>query len=120
MATKLILVTSEVKYLRISPRKLRLIANAIKELEPVEVLARLNVWNNKASRLLTKAIKAVLADAENNFGLEKNTLEFVEILANEGPRLKRIDHFHGARFQQGLRRKRMSHLKITVKGEKKK
>ncbi len=115
---KTVLVTTEVKFLRISPRKLRLIAEAVKDLSPLKAVSRLALVNKKGARLLLKAVKTVIADAENNFGLKKEDLQFKEILVNEGPRLKRVDRFHGARFNSGLIQRRMSHLKITVLGRK--
>ncbi len=114
---KLVVVTTKVKYLHISPRKLRLVANAVKVLTPKEALSRLKVWNKKGAPLLRKAIKTVLADAENNFNLNKEELKFKEIIVSEGPRLKRMDQSHGARFAQGLKQKRMSHLRVVVIGK---
>ncbi len=115
---KLVVVTTKTKYLRISPRKLRLLARAVKNLTPTEALSKLKVWNKKGASFLQKSIKTVLADAENNFGLDKDSLKFKEIVVGEGPRLKRMDRSHGARFAQGLRQKRMSHLKVVVLGRK--
>ena len=99
---ELIEVKTEAKYLPISPRKLRLVAEAVKRLEPEEALRKLAFLNKKGAQFLIKAIKTALADAENNFGLAKDSLRFVEILVNEGPRLKRRDKSHGARFNGGI------------------
>jgi len=115
---KLVVVTTKAKYLRISPRKLRLLTNAIGDLTPKEALSKLKVWNKKGAHFLQKAIKTVLADAENNFSLKEDSLRFGEIIVSEGPRLKRMDQSHGARFAQGLKQKRMSHLKVVVLGKK--
>jgi len=106
------------KYLRISPRKLRLVVKAVGKMSPQEAINHLSVWNKKGARLLLKVIRSVLANAENNFGLKKETLKFEEIVVNEGPALKRFDRFHGARFSSGTRKKRSSHLKVVVSGVK--
>ncbi|MFH1601999.1 MAG: uL22 family ribosomal protein [Candidatus Shapirobacteria bacterium] len=113
---KLMEVAAQTKYLRISPRKLRLVAEAVKRLSPAEALEYLELWNRKGSRLLKKAIKTALSDAQNNFSLEKESIHFKEIVVTQGPRLKRVDRFHGARFNQGLRQKRMSHVRIILIG----
>ncbi|MBL7078224.1 50S ribosomal protein L22 [Candidatus Shapirobacteria bacterium] len=118
MANKPVIATTKAKYLHISPRKLRLVANAIKALTPKEALSRLKVWNKKGAPFLQKAINSALADAENNFNLNKEDLRFKEIIVSEGPRLKRMDQSHGARFAQGLKQKRMSHLRVVVEGKK--
>lgn len=114
---ELIEVKTEAKYLPISPRKLRLIVGAVKQLEPEEALRRLAFLNKKGARFLIKAIKTVLADAKNNFGLAEKNLRFGEILVNEGPRLKRRDKSHGARFASGLIQKRRSHLIVKIIGQ---
>ncbi len=114
---ELVEVKTEAKYLPISPRKLRLVVEAVKGLEPEEALRKLAFLNKKGARFLTKAIKTALADAENNFGLVKESLRFKEILVNEGPRLKRRDKSHGARFHFGLIQKRRSHLVVKLVGE---
>lgn len=114
---ELVEVKTEAKYLPISPRKLRLIVEAVKQLAPEEALRKLAFLNKKGARFLIKAIKTALADAENNFGLIRNTLKFREILVNEGPRLKRRDKSHGARFNGGIIQKRRSHLVIKVIGQ---
>ena len=113
-----ITVKAESKYLRISPRKLRLVVEAVGKMSPQEAINHLSVWNKKGARLLLKVIRSVLANAENNFGLKKETLKFEEIVVNEGPALKRFDRFHGARFYSGTRKKRSSHLKVVVSGIK--
>jgi len=117
---EVITVTTKACFLKISPRKLRLVVEAVKELSPAQAVLRLGIWNKKGARLMLKALKTVIADAENNFGLDKESLRFKKILVNEGPRLKRIDRFHGARFASGLRQRRMAHLEISVVGTKEK
>ncbi len=116
--SQLISVKTEAKYLRISPRKLRLICDAIRDLKPAEAMKRLRLLNKKGARLLLKSVKTAISDAKNNFKLNETTLSFKKIFVGEGPRLKRIDRSHGARFNQGIIQKRMSHLVIVVEGEK--
>lgn len=116
VATKKEVVTN-IRYLPISPRKLRLVAEAVKGLSPVVALERLAVVNKKGGRILEKAIKSAISNAENNLGLKRESLRFKEILVNEGPRLKRRDKSHGERFSFGLIKKRRSHLRIVIEGE---
>jgi large subunit ribosomal protein L22 len=113
-----ILVRGELKSLPVSPRKLRLVVNMVKRHKPTEALRILPLVNKKGARFVLKALKSVVSNAKNDFGLDLKNLEFEEVVVNEGPRLKRRDRFHGARFSGGLIQKRRAHLKIVVKGEK--
>lgn len=116
---ELVKVKTEVKYLPISPIKLGLIAKAVRNLSPEEALRRLVFLSKKGARFLRKGIKTAVADAEHNFGLDKESLEFEEIIVNQGPGLKRRDRHHGARFNGGLIKKPRTHLVIKIKGRKK-
>lgn len=116
---ELLEVATKVKNLPVSARKLRLIVEEVKKIDPLEAIRKLKFLNKKGALFLIKGIKTVLADAENNFGLDKETVVFKEILVGEGKRLKRRDFSHGARFNGGLIQKPRTHLVIKVIGEKK-
>ena len=107
------------KDLMISPRKLRLLADNIKKLSPVEALNRLKFTNTKSARIMIKALQNVIADAKNNFNLDTNTLKFDLVKVDEGLKMKRMDKAHGSRFARGLIQKRHSRLIIHVKGNQK-
>ncbi len=115
---KLVTVTTTAKSLPISPRKLRLVAAAIKHKLPQEALEILPFLPQKGARYLQKAIKTALADAEHNFELDPQSLRFRQILVNEGMRLKRLDKSRSARFRQGQIQKRRSHLVVSLEGVK--
>jgi large subunit ribosomal protein L22 len=103
----------------ISPRKLRLLANSIRKMSPVEALTRLKFTNTKAARIMIKALQNVIADAKNNFNFDENSLKFDIIKVDEGLKIKRMDKSHGSRFARGLIQKRHSRLIIYVKGNQK-
>ncbi|MDD2482968.1 MAG: uL22 family ribosomal protein [Candidatus Shapirobacteria bacterium] len=107
------------KDLMISPRKLRLLADNIRKLSPVDALARLKFTNTKSARIMIKALQNVIADAKNNFNLDTNTLKFDLLKVDEGLKMKRMDKAHGSRFARGLIQKRHSRLIIHVKGNQK-
>lgn len=104
------------KNLKISPRKLRLLVASVKSLKPQEAARRLQFTNTKAVRIFIKAIKNVVADAQNNFHLSPETLKFAAIRVDDGPKIKRMDKSHGARFARGIRVKRHSRLTIILSG----
>lgn len=106
------------KNVKISPRKLRLLANVVKKMTPSSALLHLSIENSKASRVLTKAIKTAIADATNNHNLAENSLSFDSILVNESIKFKRMDKSHSSRFSRGLIQKRHSRLTIYIKGNK--
>jgi large subunit ribosomal protein L22 len=107
------------KYIRQSPRKLRLVAKAIKKLKLAAVLEKLPLVEKAAAEPILKAIKSALANAENNSGLKKEHLTIKNIIIEESARMKRMDKGHGARFNRGVIQKRASHIKIILTdGEK--
>jgi len=60
-------VISKLRHLRISPRKVRLVADLIRRKKTEEAQAILNFAIKKGSRPLLKLLKTAMADAKNNF-----------------------------------------------------
>jgi len=108
------------KNIKISPRKLRLLATSIKKLSPQIALTKLSLTNTKAARVLASALKTVISVAKNNYDLIPETLKFDTITVDEGPKTKRMDKSHGSHFARGIIIKRHSYLTIIVKGQVKK
>ena len=106
------------KNVKISPRKLRLVANIVKKMSPSIALNHLQIENSKAARILSKAIKTATADCLNNHKHDQKSLKFSSILVNEGIKYKRMDKSHSSRFSRGLIQKRHSRLTINIKGYK--
>lgn len=105
------------KDIKISPRKLRLLANSIKKENPFTCLERLKFVNSKASRVLQKGIKNAIANAKNQ-NFDQDSLKFHTIIANEGMKIKRMDKSHGYYFSRGVIIKRHSRLEIILAGFK--
>ena len=104
------------KNIKISPRKLRLLARTIKKVQPQIALTQLKFTNSKSARILEKAVQSVISAAKNNYNLAPETLKFDSIRVDEGLKIKRMDKSHGSRFSRGLIQKRHSRLEIIVKG----
>jgi large subunit ribosomal protein L22 len=102
--------------LLISPRKLRLLVNQVKHLAPSDAVARLKFLNTKSARILTKALRNALSNAQTNLCLLPETLKIKSLLVSDGSKIKRMDKSHGARFARGLRLKRRSRLTIILSG----
>lgn len=106
-------ITASAKYLRISPRKLRLLTRGLGGLSPEKALARLKFQPQRGSEFLAKVLKQAVANAKNNFQINEGlTIKSLEI--GEGPAFKRMDKSHGARFDRGIIKKRTAHVFLTL------
>jgi len=106
-------VKASLKYLRISPRKVRLVADLIKGLSVKVAEANLLYISKRSCKPLLKLLKSAIANAEHNFGLDKSNLFVRAIRVDEGPALKRWrPRARGAAFPI---RKRTSHIFLTLK-----
>lgn len=108
-------IIAESKFVRMSPRKVRLVAEAIKKLSPEEALTTLSVIEKRAAKVLAKTLKSAIANAVNNAKLAKDTLRIKAITANEGARLKRFRAAARGRVRPYL--KRSSHIRVVLEGK---
>jgi large subunit ribosomal protein L22 len=100
------------KFLRISPQKVRLIADVVKG-KPVEIgLNTLKFMPNKAAGLVEKILKSAVANADQNAKINVDSLFIKNIIVDGGPTMKRF----GARARgRGTRiLKRSSHITVVV------
>lgn len=100
------------KYMRISPQKLRSVANEIRGKDLRNALAILKFSPRKASFLLENVVKSAASNAENNSNLNKDALYISEIYVGEGPTLKRFKPRAMGRADLVL--KRTSHVTVVV------
>lgn len=103
---------AEARNVHISPRKVRLVADSVSDMTLMSVLSHLSLIRKRAAQPLKKAIESAVANAVNNFKIEKDSLRIKEILINEGIRYKRY-HFAG----RGRTRpyvKRTSHIRVVL------
>jgi large subunit ribosomal protein L22 len=109
-------VTARASFVRYSPRKLRLVADAVRGMEPTKVIDYLAVVSKRAARPLLLVFKQAMANAKNNFQLSPANMKVVSLQVEEGPRgPKRMDKSHGARFDRGIKRRKMAHIILTMK-----
>ena len=62
-------IKAEAKYLRISPRKLRLVAETVKKMPLEMATANLTLMNKKGASLLLKLLKSAISNAKNNLNI---------------------------------------------------
>lgn len=100
-------------YTRISPRKVGIVLDLIRN-KPVDLAAAILKHTPKAACVdLEKLLKSAVANAENNFNMDKNSLYVSQCYVTPGPILKRIrPSAHGRAFRV---LKRTSHITIVVK-----
>ena len=99
------------KYLIVSPKKLREVADVAKKLSPAKALEVLPFIGKRAADPLSKVIKSAIANAKVK-GEAEGDLVFKEIQISEGPRLKRWRA--GAHGRAKPYKKRMSHIRVVL------
>jgi large subunit ribosomal protein L22 len=82
-------IKAQTKYLKISAKKMRLVARVIKGKDVLQALNYLKFVPRKASPFIFKTLSSALANAEHNFNLNRDNLFVKEIFVNEGATLKR-------------------------------
>ncbi|MDD5599150.1 MAG: 50S ribosomal protein L22 [Victivallaceae bacterium] len=105
-------VRAVTRNVRISPEKAIQVSRLIQGKSVTEALALVDLSPRKAALLLGKTLRSAVANAENNFDLDRKTLVVKEALVGPGPTMKRFRP--KARGAAGRIRKRTSHLRITL------
>jgi len=82
-------VTAKLNNLRISPRKTRLVTDSIKGIDVNDAIVNLGNLIKRSSSPVEKLLKSAIANAENNFGLDRSNLYIYDIQVGEGSTLKR-------------------------------
>ena len=101
------------KYIRVTPRKMKIVADLIKGKSIDEAYAILMYTPKAASPILTKVLKSAEANAVNNNGLNRDDLYVADAFANPGPIIKRF--MPRARGSANRINKRTSHVTIVLK-----
>lgn len=105
-------VLATIKYLRVSPKKLREVVGVVRGLSPIAALDQLKFLPKRAAQPLAEALKSAIANATNNLKLKIENLRIKTIEIGEGPRLKRWRAVsRGAAHQY---KRRTSHIKVIL------
>lgn len=105
-------VRASVKYVPVSPQKVRLVLDLVRDKDVDEALSILQFTPKRAARHVAKVIKSAIANAEENFGLVREDLYIEEIFADDGPMLKRGRAGARGRYKPML--KRTSHITVVL------
>ncbi len=108
-------IKAQLNYLRIAPRKVRLIANVIKGMKVSSAELELEHLVKRSSLPLLKLLKSAVANARHNFQLDADNLYIKDISVDEGPTLKRS--MPRAFGRAAPIRKRASHVSLVLISE---
>ncbi len=100
------------KYVHMSPRKVRLVADLVRDRGVAEALVMLRFLPKAAAKPVEKAIRSAAANAEESYGLSPEDLYVATITADEGPTLKRGQPGPRGRFKPIL--KRSTHITVLL------
>jgi large subunit ribosomal protein L22 len=106
------LITAQQKNIRQTPRKLRLVANAVRKMPLSAAIQQLAVIERRATMPILKVVKQAIANAVNNHGLATADLELKDIRVNEGPRYRRFRAVSRGRAHNVV--KLTSHVTVTL------
>jgi large subunit ribosomal protein L22 len=109
-------VIAKSKFIRLSPKKLNLLAGVIRGLSADQAEKVLLALNQKGSRFLLLLLKQGVANAVKNFGLSEKTLKVKKLEVSKGPSYKRGRPVSRGQWHPIL--KRTSHLYMVIEGEK--
>lgn len=105
-------IKASARYLRIAPRKMRLLTNLVKNMYVDQAIVNLNHAPQKGSEFLIRAIKSAAANAVNNFSIKAEDLFVKSLTCDMGPVLKRS--FPRARGSAFVIRRKMSHVNVEL------
>jgi large subunit ribosomal protein L22 len=110
-------IKASVKYVRVSPYKIRKVADQIRGMMSDQALQRLAIMTQKSARIMYKLIHSCVANGTNNLELESTKLFISKLIVNEGPKIKRSRP--RARGRMVAITKPTAHVEVTMslKGE---
>lgn len=97
-------VRASAKRVRISPRKARLVVDMVRGQKVTDAIQMMKFVPNRAAVDVQKVLKAVAANAENNYDLDPEKLWIKEIRADDAPQLRRFKPKARGRVGKILRR----------------
>lgn len=101
------------KYIRIAPRKIRIVMDLIRGKNVAEAFAILKFTPKVGSEVIEKVLKSAVANAEHNYDMNADKLYVSAAYVDQGPTLKRIHP--RSRGQAFKILKRSSHVTVVVK-----
>ncbi len=103
---------AKLRMARVSPQKVRLVADQIRGMPVEKALSTLTFSTKGAAGIMKKVLESAIANAEHNEGADVDELRITTVCVDEGPTMKRVQ----ARAKGSANRilKRTSHIHVTV------
>ncbi len=109
-------VNATAKGVRISPRKVAVVAALVRGRSVADALTILTHTPRRSAVAVSKVIKSAQANADHNHGYKRDSLYITEISVTPGPRLKR---YRPAAYGRALTfQRKTAHIRVAVEGEK--
>ena len=105
-------VNAILRYCRVSPQKARLVVDAVRGKSAVEAMNALRFIQKKPAYHVRKLVGSAIANAEENFGLNREDLVISRIVVDEAPMRKWRRFGARGRFKPVLRRS--SHISVVL------
>ena len=100
------------KYVRLSPRKARLVADEIRGKSYLEAVSLLRFTNKRAAKIVSDVLNSAAANAEHNLDVDPDELRVKAVRIDEGPTIKRYQA--RAMGRATMIRKRTSHITVEL------
>lgn len=105
-------VSAKLRYLRISPRKVRVVADLVRRKKVEDAINILNFNPRKAAQPIAKLLNSAVANADEKGDIDVDTLYVKTIMVDEGPTMKR---FRPRAMGRATRiNKRTSHITVVL------
>jgi len=100
------------KWVRISPLRARLVANEVRGKSVDDAMVYLQFSKTKAAQQIRKTLGSAIANAENNFEMDVDSLVVSEITVDQGQKLRRMKP--RSRGRADVIRRPTSHITVIV------
>jgi large subunit ribosomal protein L22 len=106
-------VRASVRFLPMSPQKVRLVVDTVRGLDVSEAMDTLRFTQKAAAKPVYKVVRSAVANAEENMGLNRDDLYIYQISADKGP-IRRWRRF-GARGRFKPLQRKYSHITVVLR-----
>ena len=104
---------AQARFIRIAPRKARIVIDLIRGRSVKEALGILRYTPRKGSKIIDKVLRSAIANAENNYNMNRDALIISRAFVDDGPTLKRFRP--RAQGRASRIRKRTSHITVMLR-----
>lgn len=104
------------RFVRISPKKARRVANMIRGMNAKKALSTLKFISLRSAVPISKTIKSAVANAKNNYQMNEESLYIKKIFIDQGPVLKRV--LPRGMGRADIIRRPLSHITVYVEEKK--